>query len=732
MSFKDRIDHVIQMGKELTESVGVTELAEVVVGASALMAKPEAGWSSKVGNALMRNESASHHRQDASGGVVAQAPVAVDVLMGGKALTSTLPSVFVTDAQTRHAVNELPSATLILSIPQAPPGGYATLEQVMRLCSVGSPGVLKMSGSTVFDGIVGAVKVTSDAAGIKVRIQLKHRLQILKATSHCRIWKAQKDEMLLREVLQAHQIHVKGAIQLAGTAVEQRFQWNCTDWHFLRAILGMHGAWLWPLAEGNVAIHRPRLGGKTLTISAKPGAGELMPLEAEWHYSGLTQPRKLAMRSWDMSKQAVVKMGAKPVVLGEGGLAPSSVKPLGADGDATLMGTWPGPLQQAAVDAWLLAQQAQAVRVRLTLPCTTACQVGDTVLLKGFGARLDGKGIVTQIEHGCDANNRAGRTVVAVGLDDASMAPSLPLPSGLVIGQVAPYQEDPRGKNWNRVPVKVPVLGAEVLWARMGHVYASKNSGVTFYPEVGDEVVLGFDGSGPVILNALHNPKRPAAIDPDAKNAKKGVVLRHHGQRIELSFDRDKSTATLTLGSDKKPEQQMVIDTQAGITTSSLKGDLTAEVKAGSVAVKAKQKVTVVAESTMALTGRQGVVVDSDRSVKLDAKENLTGLGKVSVKMASAEGKLALSPDKADLSAGQVNITGQMSVRVKGNEAVTVTGAKVGLTGQAKVSLSAPTVSIDGAAEASMTAPHVKVAGEITDVGASGITNVKGSLVNLG
>lgn len=84
MSFKDRIDHVIQMGKELTESVRVTELAEVVVGASALLAKPEAGWSSKVGNALMRNESASHHRQDASGGVVAQAPVAVDVLMGGK------------------------------------------------------------------------------------------------------------------------------------------------------------------------------------------------------------------------------------------------------------------------------------------------------------------------------------------------------------------------------------------------------------------------------------------------------------------------------------------------------------------------------------------------------------------------------------------------------------------------------------------------------------------------
>ncbi|HGM5307315.1 TPA: contractile injection system protein, VgrG/Pvc8 family [Serratia marcescens] len=721
MSFKDRIDHVIQMGKELTESVGGTELAQT-----------EAGWASNVGHALMRSEGTLPHHQTASGNVVAQAPVAVDVLIRGQALTSALPSVFVTQAQTRHAVNELPSATLMLSIPQAPPGGYVTLEQVMHLCSVGSSGVLKMSGSTVFDGIVGALKVTSDAAGIKVRVQLKHRLQMLKATPRSRIWKAQKDETLLREVLQAHQIHVRGAIQLAGTEVEQRFQWNCTDWHFLRAILGMHGAWLWPLAEGSVGIHRPRLGGKTHAISAKPGAGELMPLEAEWHYSGLTQPRKLTMRSWDMSKQAVVRMGAKPVVLGEGGIAPSSVKPLGADGDAILMGTWPSPLQQAAVDAWLLAQQAQAVRVRLTLPCTTGCQVGDTVSLKGFGGYLDGKGIVTQIEHECDVGNRAGRTVVGVGLDDASMAPSLPLPSGLVIGQVASYQTDPRGKAWNRVPVKVPVLGTEVLWARMGHVYASKHSGVTFYPEVGDEVVLGFDGSGAVILNALHNPQRPAAIDPDAKNVKKGVVLRHNGQRIELSFDRDKSSATLALGADKKPEQQMVIDPQAGITTSSLKGDLTAEVKTGSVTVKAKQKVTVVAESTMALTGRRGVVVDSDRNVKLDAKENLTGLGKASVKMASAEGKLALSPEKADLSAGQVQVTGQMSVRIKGSEAVTVTGAKVDLTGQAKVSLSAPAVSIDGAAEASMKAPHVKVAGEITDVGGAGITNVKGSLVNLG
>ncbi|VDZ51050.1 Uncharacterized protein conserved in bacteria [Serratia odorifera] len=107
-----------------------------------------------------------------------------------------------------------------------------------------------------------------------------------------------------------------------------------------------------------------------------------------------------------------------------------------------------------------------------------------------------------------------------------------------MVAKVAPYRTDPRGKSWNRLPVKVPVLGEEIIWARMGHVYASDHSGVTFYPEAGDEVVLGFVGDMPVIMASLHNPQRKAAIEPDEKNAKKGMVLRHQGQRMELSFHR--------------------------------------------------------------------------------------------------------------------------------------------------------------------------------------------------
>ncbi|CAJ0994845.1 contractile injection system protein, VgrG/Pvc8 family [Serratia marcescens] len=732
-SFKDRISQALDnLGlpnapeSEQTRSEELAAAAALAAVMQDVLMPPQTAWAEKVGTVAALTRKVP---EKTSGEPTASVtPAVVDVHLGGKALDPK--TVFVEQLQTRHAVNEIPLATLVLSLPHSAPEDYTALDHLLGHCQIGMVATIKVDQMTLFAGVVGDVKVSTDASGCRVKVRLRHALQGLKSTTNSRIWKSQPDATLVRNVLNEHQ--VKNTVTLAVSGAVQRFQWNCSDWSFLRAVLGLHGAWLWPHRDGRVTVQVPRLGGKPHRISAKSGPDGVTVLDAEWGYSGGNQARKVTTQSWDLSTQSVMKKTAKKPVLGNGGLSPVKMKALGRDGLALLTGQWNGAQQQAAVDAWLVAQQAQAVRVRLTVSGCQAYQVGDTLALDGFGTHLNGQGIVTQVEYQGGIDSRHGKTVIGIGLDEeVAVAPALSVPTGVVMGQVAPYQADPHSK-WNRVPVRVPQLGRENIWARMGHVYASKDSGVTFYPETGDEVALGFVGSDPVILASLHNPKRTAAIEPSAKNAKKGMVLRHDGQRMELSVDRDTHKFTCALGTDKKPEQQMVIDKEKGATLTSLKGNVAVEVKAGGASVTTKQKIALHADEQVSVTGKTGVTVASDKDVTLDAKARLVGHGKTRVDMASAAGKLELSPEKANLSANQTRVTGSLTVDIQGNEGVTLKGAKVAVTGDVDVAIAGAKVAVKGTAQASLEAASVKVAGQMTDVGGAGITNVKGALINLG
>lgn len=659
----------------------------------------------------------------------ADTPLDVIVQIGGK--TADPKTVFVERLQTRHAVNEIPSATVVFSVPQSAPGDYSALDHLMSFCKVGQPAVVKVGKLTVFEGVVGAVQVNAGASERRVNVRLKHKLQALKSTQHCRVWKPQQDAALIRDVLKEHHI-TKNTVTLSEHSPVQRFQWNCPDWQFIRALLGLHGAWLWPHADGSVKIQAPQSDGTSHRISAVPAPGGAVLLDAEWRYSGLNQSKTVTQQSWDLSKQAAMKKTAKAKYPGHGGLAPAEVSALGSESSALLMGQWDDAGQQAAADSWQALQQAQAVRAQFTIAGCSACQVGDTVSLEKFGAHLNGQSVVTRVEYFCDVSTRMGKTIIGVGLDeDAASVPPLPVPSGLVMGLVAAFKADPKGK-WNRLPVTIPALGKEILWARVGHLYASKESGVTFYPEEGDEVALGFTGGDPVIVASLHNPKRVAAIEPSAKNTKKGIVLRHEGNRAELSFDRDKHTMLWALGADKTPEQQMTIDKEKGVVVANQKGDVKFEVKAGGVDWTTKQKIALTADEQVTMTGKTGVMMSSDKDVSLEAKAHLNGQGKTGVQMACGNEKLALTPEKASLSAGQIEITGDMTVKIQGKESVSAQGAKVNLSGDAEVAIAGARVAVKGSAEVVVQGAEVKVTGQVTDVGGTGVTSVKGSMVNLG
>ena len=86
------------------------------------------------------------------------------------------------------------------------------------------------------------------------------------------------------------------------------------------------------------------------------------------------------------------------------------------------------------------------------------------------------------------------------------------------------------------------------IFARLSKPWASKASGFCFYPEPGDEVVVGFidsDPRYPMILGAMHNPKNTAPFPPDEKNSQKGLVVSNAGKTQALMIDSDDNTLTL-------------------------------------------------------------------------------------------------------------------------------------------------------------------------------------------
>ncbi|MGP3284204.1 phage baseplate assembly protein V [Serratia bockelmannii] len=643
---------------------------------------------------------------------------------------------FVQQVHIRHAVNELPTATLKLSKPTVATNNYKELNKLLYQFDIGQPASISVTLNAgkglkeleMFHGVVAAVTVNSSQV---ITVKLKSRLQGLKASTHSLIWAEQGDAKLVRSVLAKHNIPLEqpAHIELPINKPVQRVQWNCSDWHFLRAILGLQGAWLWPMSNGSLRVHPPRLGKTKHTLSANSPT----LLDIEWHHSGLNLPEALTTKSWDLTQQAVVVKNATAPRLGDKSLSPTVVKPLGRASEYVLTGHWDAQWQEATANSLFTAKRAMALRVHLTLLGALPCQVGDSVVLNDFSALLNGEGIVTQVEFSHDVKGQTDRTIISVGLDEeAAMAPPLPVPSGLMIGRVAPYQNDPRGVAWNRLPVKVPGLGAQVIWARMGHVYASDNSGVTFYPEAGDEVTLGFVGQDPVIVASLHNPKRKAAIEPDAQNAQKGMVLRHGDQLIALRFDRDKAVAALSLGGDKKPEQHLVIDKEKGLYFVGKKGNVAVEMQAGGGTITTKKKLVLSTEDHLMLSGKAGVTATSDKNVNLEAKENLTGQGKACVQMASGTGELMLTPQQASLSAGSTNVTGEKEVSVHGKEKVKVSSNAVDLTAKDILASATESVTVKAVNKLAMNAAHVAVEGQQTDVGGGGATHVKGMSINLG
>lgn len=454
-----------------------------------------------------------------------------------------------------------------------------------------------------------------------------------------RYFKDVKDSDAMQTVLGSR----AGSIESTTVTHKELVQYYCTDWDFVMSRAEMNGRVL-VVQDGKVDVKVPKVAGSAALVLSYGSTIE----EFEAEMDARTQWQQVSASSWDYAQQQLLKADSSSSPFSEAGnlqgaTLAKAVSP--ADLQLRHSGLVSQPELKAWTDAFLLKSRMAKIRGRARITGSPAVKAGDTVELKGLGARFNGLVYVSAVRH--EIVSDIWQTYLQFGIspewfhhnEDVIETPAaglLPAVHGLQIGKVVQLESDPDGEH--RILVKLPTLDNEAkgTWARMASLDAGDQRGYFFRPEIDDEVIVGFVNGDPrfaVVLGMLHSSAKPAPVEAKDTNHIKGLVTRSQmktmfddenkvmkmetpaGNFIELS-EKDKA---ITI---QDQHGNMIKMESAGITIKSAK-DIMMEA-AGSFSLKAGTDVKVEgvnitekASANMELSGGAGAKLTTSAILEL-------------------------------------------------------------------------------------------------------------------
>jgi uncharacterized protein involved in type VI secretion and phage assembly len=275
----------------------------------------------------------------------------------------------------------------------------------------------------------------------------------------------------------------------------------------------------------------------------------------------------MTSQAWDVQNLAATEPteATQPDVTVGNLDAAAIAKKLGGDSCALVH---PALLAQGELVSWAESRLSRSrlalLRGRVSIPGRPDLAPLDVVELAGVGDRFNGEAFVSGVTHTID--HGGWRTELRLGLPpepfarqpdiaDMPAAGLLPPVQGLHVGVVGAFESDPLGEH--RIKVQLSVLDNRqgAVWARLARPDAGHQRGHVFWPEPGDEVIVGFINGDPrqaIILGALHgstNAPPDAAGPPSERNGRRAIVSK--GGMV-IGFDDDKKSVTIeTPGKNK-------------------------------------------------------------------------------------------------------------------------------------------------------------------------------------
>lgn len=546
----------------------------------------------------------------------------------------------VVSIDTWNAVNKVPRARLVLfdgspaeedfevsSGKTFVPGGKLEI-------SAGY-GEKRESNPVIFQGIVvgqglevdpdRGSKLVVEAAAPALRMTLERKNGLFEKV---------KDSQLITDLARANKL--SATVEATKTVHPEIVQYYATDWDLAVMRAELNGYVV--ITDGDkLKVGSPDTGARP--VLALTYGESILDLRADLDATHQLSSKAVKSVSWDPSQQKVVSSGPGAVQVDEpGNLSSETLSKV--FGVRELRQQTGGPLEKSSLQAWssgeLLKSRLSKVRGWVRFQGSHRVKTGTVVQLAGLGSRFNGPAWASGVHHHVESNRWL--TTVDFGLSPrwfAAEAPDVAAPEasgqlppiqGLQTGVVKKVAKDPGGEH--RVLVSLPLLqaGDKAVWARIATFYASKQVGAFFYPEVGDEVVVGFmndDPRFPVILGSVWSKKLPPPLTPGAGNDRKTLVTR---SKLEISFDdKDKILEIRTPG-----KHVLKMDDKSGAISIKDSNGNTLSLSKGGIALDSKSNVKITAKGTISIEG-------ANVAVKAKAKASMEG-GEVAHK---AKGRLS-------------------------------------------------------------------------------------------
>ncbi|WP_405481523.1 VgrG-related protein [Streptomyces anulatus] len=519
-----------------------------------------------------------------------------------------------------------------------------------------------------------------------------------------------------------------GPVDIAGPVLEHIAQPNITDWEFVRGLAEEAGAQAY-VRDGQLHITKPAEAGGAPDASARADRDPLVLelgsnlLRCRAGVSAAEQVSEVEVRGWDVqAKQPLVgraPAGSSPTL--ELGVTAAEVS--APFGEARFVVTDAAYGAQAQVD-----QAAKALAERIAgsfaeldavIRGNPEVRAGSAVALNAVGAPFEGRYTVTTSRHVFDAVRGYETWITVSGQQERSVygltggspaAASGSRCAGLVSGTVTDTQ-DPDGSG--RVKVRFPWLSDEYAsdWARTAQS-GGTGGGEAFIPEVGDEVLVGFEHGHldrPYVLAGLYNgqdrpgggggggspsagaPGAPGASGvpgassasgtpgapgaPGASGGAGGAAGAEGGGEL---VDPTTGAVNRRAFASKSGNQLELLDAANGPQGVRLRtgdGKLTIDLDRkgtaivigsdGSVTIEAKEQVSIRAADGVALDAGRGVLELNGESVTLTARKGVSvdgGTGKVGI---AAQGPV-------EVKGGEVTVDGSRRTEIKSGGSVNV------------------------------------------------------------
>lgn len=584
-------------------------------------------------------------------------------------LEITIGSTKISSAQTTlevevvKEVNKIPYARVVLFDGDITKQKYVQSEE--KMFDIGGDAEIKVmhdptgTAAVIFKGIVTehGIKL-SPYSGTCLEIICRDAAQALTVGRRSIVFKEDDDDKkIIEAVIKECAPKLKATVKDTTVTHKSMVQYYSTGWDFIQARADANGL-VTIINDGDITIAKPTVSEKTDIIVTF--GTDLIEMDLKMDASH--QYKEVGFHIWDPTKQEADLTGAgkKPTVNKHGDVTSDKLSSV-LEHKEVVQTT--ALITDKALQAWAdsVYQRGHLSRVRGYIKCigSEKIEVGKTVELAYLGKHFDGDGYISRVVHSIKGGQwmtEAGfglpqRTHLETypGATPLGAGGFVPAITGLQHGVVKDIVDKDGGEF--RVLVNIPIidgLKGDGVWARMAHVYATEDCGFVFYPEVGDEVVLGFfdnNPAHPVILGSMYSSKRKITTEekhePADPNKFKAISINKGKTRLEFADDPGKNIVTIIT------EDKMMVeinDDKDSITIDDPINKNTVTMDSKGITMKIDKDLTLDVTGDIKMTAGKGITMEASQdiagkgmNIKMEADVNFEAKGGAAFKAEGAQ-----------------------------------------------------------------------------------------------